>query len=258
MTSPLNIHCLQHVPFEGPASIGDWIGAHGHRLTTTHLYRREVLPSLESVDWIVVMGGPMNVYEYRLHPWLREEKDFLAAALEANKTVLGVCLGAQLLADVLGAKVYQNPEKEIGWLPISLRSGTDTDLFFPGAPRELTVFHWHGDTFDLPAKADWLASSAGCAHQAFAFGERVVGLQFHLETTPLSVAALIEHCGHELTEARFIQTAARITEDRAHFRMNQQVLKTLLGQLEAKALGSTESAPATDLPAPCQPDLHGN
>ena len=170
MASPLNIHCLQHVPFEGPASIGDWISARGHRLTTTHLYCREVLPLLETVDWIVVMGGPMNVYEYRLHPWLREAKRFLAAALEANKTILGVCLGAQLLADVLGAKVYQNAEKEIGWLPISLRSGSGTDLFFPGAPRELMVFHWHGDTFDLPAGADWLASSVGCAHQAFAFG----------------------------------------------------------------------------------------
>ena len=235
MTSPLNIHCLQHASFEGPASIGDWISAREHRLTTTHLYRREILPSLESVDWIVVMGGPMNVYEYRLHPWLREEKHFLAAALEANKTVLGVCLGAQLLADVLGAKVYQNAEKEIGWIPISLRSGSDTDLFFPGAPRELTVFHWHGDTFDLPAGAGWLASSAGCAHQAFGFGERVVGLQFHLETTPSSVAALLEHCGDELTEGRFVQPAARITEERAHFTMNQQVLKTLLEQLAAKA-----------------------
>ena len=204
------------------------------------------------------MGGPMNVYEYRLHPWLREEKNFLTAALEANKTILGVCLGAQLLADVLGVKVYQNADKEIGWLPISLRSGIDTDLFFPGAPRELTVFHWHGDTFDLPAEANWLASSAGCVHQAFALGERVVGLQFHMETTPTSVAALIEHCGNELTEGRFIQTAAQITEDRAHFRMNQQVLKTLLERLEAKALGSTESAHALDLPTSCQPGQLGN
>jgi GMP synthase (glutamine-hydrolysing) len=132
--------------------------------------------------------GTMNVYEYRLHSWQREEKEFLAGALEANKTILGVCLGAQMLADVLGARVYQNAEKEIGWLPISLRSGTGRDRFVPGAPRELTVFHWHGDTFDLPAGADCLASSAGCAHQAFAFGERVVGLQLHLETTPFSVS----------------------------------------------------------------------
>ena len=132
-------------------------------------------------------------------------------------------------------KYIKTAEKEIGWLPISLRSGTGTDLFFPGAPRELTVFHWHGDTFDLPRGADWLASSDGCAHQAFAFGERVVGLQFHIETTPPSVAALIEHCGNELAEGRFIQTASRITANHAHFTLNLQVLKTLLEQLEAKA-----------------------
>jgi GMP synthase (glutamine-hydrolysing) len=235
MNSRLKINCLQHVPFEGTASIGDWIGARGHQLTTTHLYRGEVLPPLEAVDWIIVMGGPMNVYEERLYPWLRAEKHFLAGALAAGKTLLGVCLGAQLLADVLGGKVYPNAEKEIGWLPISIRPGTGTERFFPGAPRELTVFHWHGDTFDLPPEADWLASSEGCAHQAFAFGERVVGLQFHIETTPSSVAALMEHCGNELTEGRFIQPAARITENRAHFRLNQRVLKTLLEQLEAQA-----------------------
>ena len=241
MNSRLRIHCLQHVPFEGPTSIGDWIGARGHRLTTTHLYRGEVLPPLEAVDWILVMGGPMNIYEDRLHPWLRAEKNFLTSALAAGKTILGVCLGAQLLADVLGAKVNPNAEKEIGWLPISIRAGTGADRFFPGAPRELTVFHWHGDTFDLPPGAGWLASSEGCAHQAFAFGERVVGLQFHIETTPSSVAALIEHCGNELTEGRFIQPAARIAENRAHFRLNQRVLKTLLEQLEAQAIQSQQS-----------------
>jgi hypothetical protein len=106
--------------------------------------------------------------------------------------------------------------------------------------------------------ADWLASSAGCAHQAFAFGERAVGLQFHLETTPLSVAALIEHCGNELTDGHFIQTASTITANRAHFALNQRVLRTLLEQLEAKALGSTESAHAPDLPTSCQLGQRGN
>ncbi len=234
MATPLNILCLQHIPFEGPAGIGDWIHARGHQLTTTHLYRGEVPPPLESVDWIVVMGGPMNVHEHRVYPWLREEKRFLAAALESGKTILGVCLGAQLLADVLGARVYQNAEKEIGWLPISLLPGSGAEHFFPGAPRKLTVFHWHGDTFDLPSGASCLASSPGCAHQAFALGERVVGLQFHLESTPSSVAALIKHCGDELTGGRFIQTADEIAANHAHFAANQGVLGTLLEQLETE------------------------
>ena len=176
----------------------------------------------------------MNVYEYRFHPWLREEKRFLERALSAGKTVLGVCLGAQLLADVLGARVYQNSEKEIGWLPISLRPGQMTDRLFPGAPPELTVFHWHGDTFDLPVGASCLASSAGCQHQAFAFGDRVVGLQFHIESTASSVAALVEHCGTELTEGRFIQPSAEIAANNSHFLANEKLLNALLGEMESR------------------------
>jgi len=245
MAPPLNINCLQHVPFEGPAGIGDWIAARGHRPTVTHLYRGEALPRLESVDWIVILGGPMNVYHYRFHPWLREEKRFLVAALEAGKTMLGVCLGAQLLADALGAKVYQNPEKEIGWLPVSLRTEAETERFFSGVPRELTVFHWHGDTFDLPSGAKCLASSSGCEQQAFAFGGRVVGLQFHLESTSSSVAALIEHCGDELIKGRFIQSAAEISGNRAHFAANQRAMRTMLEQLETTVI--QHPAPPADI-----------
>ena len=233
MAAPLRIHCLQHAPFEGFASIGDWLGARGHRSSITHLHCGGVLPPLESIDWVIVLGGPMNVYEHRSHPWLREEKRFLEAALESKKTILGICLGAQLVADVLGAKVYQNPEKEIGWLPISLCSGIAPDHWFPSAPRELTVLHWHGDTFDLPLGASLLASSAACEHQAFALGERIVGLQFHLESTPSSVAALIEHSGDELSGGRFIQTAADILANRSHFAANQRVLGKLLDQMAA-------------------------
>lgn len=232
MATPLNVHCLQHVPFEGPAGIGDWVAARGHRLTFTHLYRGEISPPVEQFDWLVIMGGPMNIYEHRFHPWLREEKLFIDRAIQSGKTVLGVCLGAQLIADVLGAKVFQNMEKEIGWLPIKLHDGADR--FFPGAPHEFTVFHWHGDTFSLPPGATCLASSAGCAQQAFAHGDRVVGLQFHIETTPASVAALVENCGNELTGGKYIQKANEITGNHAHFAPNHQILAKLLEQLEAR------------------------
>jgi GMP synthase-like glutamine amidotransferase len=236
----LNIHCLQHVPFEGPAGIGDWVAARGHRLTTTHLYRGEKFPDVASVDWIVVMGGPMNIYEHRFHPWLREEKEFIAEAIAQGKTALGVCLGAQLIADVCGARVYQNTEKEIGWLPVSFQGEKVVETLFPDAAREMTVFHWHGDTFDLPPNAVRLASSEGCVNQAFALGDRVVALQFHIETTAQSVAALVEHCGNELTGGRFIQSAAEITGNRAHFAANRQTLEKLLGQLETRTLRSIQ------------------
>jgi len=230
----LRIQCLQHVGFEGPAAIGEWMTAKGHWLTTTHLHRGETLPALDAVDWVVVMGGPMNIYEHRFHPWLRAEKEFLGAAISAQKTVLGVCLGAQLIADVLGAKVYQNLEQEIGWLPVAFAPGNPTASLFPGAPRELTVFHWHRDTFDLPARTARLASSAGCLNQAFAYEDRVVALQFHLETTQQSVAALVENCGAELKGGKFVQSAADITGNSAHFAANQAVLGKLLEQLETR------------------------
>ena len=234
MSTSLNIHCLQHVPFEGPAGIGDWLAARGHRLTFTHLYHGETLPTVDKFDWLVIMGGPMNIYEHRFHPWLREEKLFIDRAIRAGKTVLGICLGAQLLADVLGGKVYQNLEKEIGWLPITLHD--EAGKYFPGAPKDFTVFHWHGDTFSLPPGATCIASSAGCAHQAFAHGDRVVGLQFHIEMTSASVAALVDNCGNELTGGKYIQSAAEIMGNHAHFATNQQLLAKLLERLEAAAL----------------------
>jgi GMP synthase-like glutamine amidotransferase len=241
----LNIHLVQHVSFEGPANIATWASTRQHCLSTTHLYRGEALPTLDRVDWVVVLGGPMNVHEYRHHPWLLDEKRFLEKALAAEKTVLGICLGAQMLADVLGAKVYQNPEKEIGWWPVSLRPGKMTARLFPSAPPELTVFHWHGDTFDLPSGATWLASSVGCAHQAFAFGQRAVALQFHIETTASSVVALINHCGDELTEGRFTQTAGAMAADHSHFLANERTLTALLEQLEV--LSATRACSGSDL-----------
>jgi GMP synthase-like glutamine amidotransferase len=127
-------------------------------------------------------------------------------------------------------------EKEIGWLPITMHA--EASRFFPGAPNEPTVFHWHGDTFSLPG-AVCLASSKGCAHQAFAYGDRVVGLQFHIEMTPPALGALVENCAAELTGGKYIQTAAEITGNSSHFAANQQMLAKLLERLEAITLHGT-------------------
>ena len=157
MSTSLNIHCLQHVPFEGPAGIADWLAARGHRLTFTHLYRGETLPTIEKFDWLVIMGGHLRA---PLSPVVAGRETFYRPGDSRGKDSAGnVCLGAQLLADVLGGKVYQNMEKEIGWLPITLHDGAGK--YFPGAPKDFTVFHWHGDTFSLPPGATCIASSAG-------------------------------------------------------------------------------------------------
>jgi GMP synthase-like glutamine amidotransferase len=203
----MRIQVLQHVPFEGPAGIADWAQRHGHPLVIAHLYRGDPLPALDAFDRLVVMGGPMGIYDERGHPWLVSEKAFLAQAIRAGKSIVGVCLGAQLLADVLGAPVVRNAHKEIGWLPIELTAQAQADpVFGPLAPG-LTVYHWHGDTFPLPPGATHLARSAGCEQQAFLYQGRVLGLQFHLETTPESLAALVANCAGEIVPGPYVQDA---------------------------------------------------
>jgi len=214
----MRIQVLQHVPFEGPAGIADWAATRGHALALTHLYRGDPLPELSGFDRLVVMGGPMGIYDEAHYPWLAPEKGLLRAAIAAGKTIVGICLGAQLLADVLGARVYRNPHKEIGWLPIELTpEGRADPLFAPLAPG-LTVYQWHGDTFPLPPGAVHLARSAACEHQAFLSADRLLGLQFHLEATPESLAALVSNCADEIVPGPFVQDAATmLAADRAAY-----------------------------------------
>ena len=197
----MKIHWFQHVPFEGLGAIEGWLTARGHTLTSTRFWAGETAPAkVDGFDWLIVMGGPMNVNQYRDFPWLKAEKRVVREAVAAGKRVLGVCLGAQLIADALGGKVYQNAEREIGWFPIT------------AVPEGKSVFHWHGDTFSLPPGAVWLARSEACEHQAFAVGARVLGLQFHLEMTPDDVARIAKECADELTAGKFVQSAQAIVE----------------------------------------------
>lgn len=210
----MKIHWLQHVAFEGLGSIEKWAQEKGHALSCTRFFAGEPLPALAAFDLLIVMGGPMGVHDQDKYPWLQEEKTFLRRVIAAGKPVLGVCLGAQLLADVLGAQVMANTEKEIGWFPVERASDVSAHSIAERLERVLpvrqTVFHWHGDTFTLPAQAIRLYSSAACVNQAFVYEERVMGLQFHLETTPASVMALVENCRAELVPAAWIQKEAEI------------------------------------------------
>ena len=206
----MRIQVLQHVPFEGPARIADWAGRRGHSLAVTRLDAGDSLPALSTFDRLVVMGGPMGVGDRDAHPWLVPEQAFIAAAVAAGKSVVGVCLGAQLIAAALGARVFRNPHKEIGWVPVRLTSQARGLGLWDDLPDSLPAFHWHGDTFELPDGAVHLATSAACRQQAFLLHGRVLGLQFHLESTPASVAALCRACAHELVAARWVQTAAEI------------------------------------------------
>jgi len=225
----MRLHYLQHGPTEGPGMITEWAAEHGHAISGTHLYRGETLPALDSFDWLVIMGGPMNIYEYRNHPWLKGEKNLISEAIEGGKTVIGVCLGAQLIADVLGAKIYQNPEIEIGWFPVRFLDARKSVQAFSEFPSELTSLHWHGDTFDLPPGAIHLAESEACKHQAFAFGDKVIGLQFHIEVPEEELPAFIGDTVPE--KAAYIQSREEILACTQKIQPIRAVLRTMLDRL---------------------------
>jgi GMP synthase-like glutamine amidotransferase len=225
----MKVHWFQHISFEGLGAIEGWLLARRHTLSCTRFYAGEAPPvNPDGFDWLVVMGGPMNVYQYEAHPWLSSEKHLIREAITAGKRVLGICLGAQLIADVLGGKVYQNGEREIGWYPVRAVSAEVPSPFaFLG---ETSVFHWHGDTFSLPPGSVWLAESDGCAHQAFAVGTRVLGLQFHPEMTADDISRIIQGCADELTPGRYIQPADFII---SQAKGNEPAAAKLLGRLLA-------------------------
>lgn len=231
----MKIHYLQHVPFEGLASIESWAINQNHSLSATRFYSNESLPSLKDIDWLIVMGGPMNIYEDDKYPWLTEEKRFIEQAIKQDKTVVGICLGSQLIADVLGAKVYQGQHKEIGWFSIEMSDEAENSVVFDSLPQKLTVFHWHSDTFDLPAGATRLAHSEGCQNQAFVYNEKILGLQFHLESTKDSVQQIIKNCADELVEGKYIQKPEEMLLRDDNFDMINNAMSRILNNLSSRS-----------------------
>lgn len=179
-----------HHPEEGPGVLGEFLASRGGELLLCRLYQGEALPEGD-FDAVISMGGPMNVYEELMHPWLAPEADYLGQAARAGVPVMGICLGAQLLARGLGARVVDSPAKELGWYPVELTPAAGEDPLFAGVAGEFEVFQWHGDMFEIPEGAGLLALGRGCPHQAFGY-KRAYGLQFHVEVTQEIVAKWCE------------------------------------------------------------------
>ena len=231
----MKIHYLQHVSFEGIAYIENWIKVNENEVAGTKLFAGEIPAADMDYDMLVVMGGPMNIYEEDKYPWLAKEKRYIDKAIAAKKSVLGICLGAQLIADVLGARVYKNSHREIGWHPVTLTPEAKNTTVFNGLPEKFTAFHWHGDTFDIPSGAIRTAKSKACPNQAFEYDNRVIGLQFHLESFDNSIAALIQNCGDEIVEGSYIQTPEEITAGFKHIEKLNRLMESLLNRLAGMA-----------------------
>lgn len=208
---------LQHVAVEGPGTLAPYLEARGWKLETVALYAG-ARPPEDALGYqaIIVMGGPMGVYDEAEYPFLRDEQHFLRRAMAQHVPLLGICLGSQLLAKALGARVYRNPQKEIGWYSVDLTPAGVADPLFASLASPVPVFQWHGDAFDLPAGALSLASSPLCTHQTFRYGDRVYGLLFHLELTPAIIHTWLEVFQDELLSLRGTIDPDRIRAELPH------------------------------------------
>jgi len=205
----MHIHFIQHVPFECPGSIISWAAKNNYSISFTKIFEMAEFPSIASLDILVIMGGPMGVYEEDKYAWLKKEKLFIIEAIKENKKVLGICLGSQLVAEALGAKVFPHTIKEIGWWPVQK---INDHLLTMDLRATFTSFHWHGDTFDLPPGATQLFRTQACEQQGFIYNNRVAGLQFHMEIEENLLEGMIENEKEELVKAKYVQTEEEIIQ----------------------------------------------
>lgn len=227
----MRIHSLQHVPFEDIGSMANDFSARAYTLTTTHWYRGDQAPDVHSFDALVVMGGPMGIYDEAIYPWLADEKILIKETINAGKIVIGICLGAQLIAEVLGGKVTRNVHKEIGWLPLQILPEASAHPIAQILAKYPGVFHWHGDTFAIPPGALHIARSEGCLNQAYVFNNQVYGFQFHLETTSTSAAALIENCAEDIDGSRYTQPANFMLADAQRFAQINRAMSEVIAHI---------------------------
>jgi len=230
----VHITCLQHVAFEGPAEIATWASARGHSLEIVELYELEH-PHPSETDFLVIMGGPMSIHDDAEYPFLAPERRFIQSAIDSGALVLGVCLGAQLVADVMGAEVVKGEHVEIGWYTVSRTPAADDDPVMGRLPQTMEVLHWHGDVFGIPEGAVQAYASEACQNQAFSYDDgRVVGLQFHLEQSSESLFGLVEAAANELVDGPWIQRAEEMLGARGLFAASNEALFTLLDAMSAR------------------------
>lgn len=231
----MKIHCLRHEPFEGLASIENWILSNNHQVSYTYSYLNQSFPTDYDFDMLIIMGGTASVYNVLHEGWMIDEMHFVEGCLKRNKYVFGVCLGSQILAHILGGRVYQATEPEIGWYPVRFNLEELSHLHF--LPEELVSFHWHGDTYTLPEGAIRLGSSDLTENQGFVYGDHVAGLQFHPEMTLAGIQKLIRGTGWKLkSNGRYIQSSEHILNQGALVGNNLRFTFQFLDQLVNKGV----------------------
>lgn len=226
------IHILQHVPYENPGCIKNWIKEKSYNSSVTELCLGETPPPVSDIDWLIIMGGPMSVHDVDEFPWLVDEKIYVKEAVDSGKVVIGICLGSQLIAEALGSRVYRNKVSEIGWFPVTKTvPGLNLPLLEKFNETEI-VFHWHGDTFDIPEGAVHGAVSDACMNQCFVYNDRVAGLQFHVEVTEELLDMMVKNGINELVPGRFIQNMDILKSGEIFIKRNNELMFSILDELD--------------------------
>jgi len=226
----MKAHYLQHVPFEGPGYIESWLKENQHPISVTRFYEpNHQLPNPDDIDALIIMGGPMGVYDEDLYPWLKPEKAFISDCIARQKKVLGICLGAQLIATCLGADIHIAPHKEIGWFPVQAIYTSDKSTWFTDLFKDNPiVFHWHGDRFDLPEGCTNLLNTEANTNQAFIYKETVIAIQFHLEVERVNVLNMLDNCGSDLNSSQYVQGVEQLVDGTRYCISAKHILRRLL------------------------------
>jgi len=222
----MRVAAITHVPFEGLSLLKNYLDQNRLHLKEFPLYLDSELPKIDEFDWLIIMGGPMSIYDDHLYPYLSSERNLILNAIQQKKIVTGICLGAQFIADALGKRVFKNPHKEIGWHDIILTPEVQKILEIEH--RILKAFHWHGDTFDLPENAIPIGSSEATACQGFIYEDRVLSLQFHVEMQQKEIEIIYENCAEEVVNGKYITPLNSFLPDDEIWEMNQGILFRLL------------------------------
>jgi GMP synthase (glutamine-hydrolysing) len=209
----MKILCISHASFEKLGYIETWANKNNHIIRKVNPYRGETLPKIDDFDFVIIMGGPQSTLQIEKDPYLLNEIELIKEAIKTGKCILGICLGAQLVAEALGAKTEPSPHHEIGMYLVELLDAAKDDPVFSRFPNKFEAMHWHSDMPGMPEEAILLAKSEGCPRQAFRYGDRIYGFQFHFEMTESLLKGMVENCLADLVEkGKYVRPVKEILE----------------------------------------------
>jgi GMP synthase-like glutamine amidotransferase len=227
------IHLVRHDDFEIPGGIGTWAASRGRPLRDIFFFREgdSAPPAPAEVDTLVIMGGTMSANDEATLPWIRREKLWVSEVVTSGAKVLGICLGCQILASILGGRVYRNAHREIGWFPVRRTEEARRTAIGSAIPEVHESFLWHSDTFDIPPGAVRVAASEASVNQGFVWRESVAGVQFHPEMTRDGAAVIVANSAHEIVPGPYVQEAETFLTGPERYAALERVMHAILDRL---------------------------